>query len=111
MVAGVSVVKINAITVPRERFDEFERRFASRAGRVEQAEGFEGFQLLRPNDDREVCLVVTTWRSEADFKAWVSSPDFAAGHSQHREEGPVGTGSELWSFDVLETEAPAGPAA
>ena len=100
----MSVVKVNAITVPRARFDEFAERFASRAGKVEEAAGFEGFQLLRPNDDREVCLVVTTWRSEEDFQAWVRSPDFAAGHAQHRTEGPVGTSSELWSFDVLELE-------
>jgi heme oxygenase (mycobilin-producing) len=100
----VSIVKINAITVPRDRFDEFERRFASRAGRVSAAEGFERFQLLRPNDDRELCLVVTEWRSEEDFRAWVQSADFAAGHAQHRTAGPVGTASELWSFDVLETE-------
>jgi heme-degrading monooxygenase HmoA len=98
----VSVVKINAITVPRGRFAEFEQRFATRAGKVEGATGFEGFELLRPNDDREVCLVVTRWRSEDDFRAWVASSDFAAGHAQHRHSGPVGTSSELWSFDVLE---------
>jgi heme oxygenase (mycobilin-producing) len=102
----VSIVKINAITVPRERFEEFERRFATRAGKVSDAEGFEGFQLLRPNDDREVCLVMTQWESEEHFRAWVASPDFAAGHAQHRQDGPVGTASELWSFDVLETEVP-----
>ena len=103
----MSVVKINAITVPRERLAEFEQRFATRAGRVEGAPGFEGFELLRPNDDREVCLVVTRWRSEDDFRAWVGSSDFAAGHAQHRQSGPVGTSSELWSFDVLErTDAP-----
>ncbi len=98
----MSVVKINAITVPRDRFDEFERRFAARAGRVEEAEGFESFQLLRPNDDRDICLVLTTWSSEEAFRAWVASPDFAEGHRQHRTDGPVGTSSELWSFDVLE---------
>ena len=102
----MSVVKINAITVPRERFEEFAQRFASRAGRVSSAPGFESFELLRPNDQREVCLVVTRWRTEEDFQAWLSSGDFAAGHAQHRSGGPVGTASELWSFDVLETEAP-----
>lgn len=102
----MTVVKINAITVPRERFGEFAERFASRAGRVSGAGGFESFELLRPNDDREVCLVLTRWRSEEDFQAWLGSADFAAGHSQHRERGPVGTASELWSFDVLETERP-----
>jgi heme-degrading monooxygenase HmoA len=98
----VTVVKINAITVPRERFDEFAERFASRAGKVEGSAGFEGFEVLRPNDDRDVCLVLTRWRSEEDFQTWMQSRDFAAGHSQHRERGPVGTSSELWSFDVLE---------
>jgi heme-degrading monooxygenase HmoA len=99
----MSIAKINAITVPRERFDEFAERFAKRAGRVEQAEGFESFELLRPNDDREVCLVLTRWRSEEDFQNWVKSADFSAGHAQHRAEGPVGTASEIWSFDVLES--------
>lgn len=102
----MSVVKINAITVPRDRFEEFARRFAARAGRVASAPGFESFELLRPNDDREVCLVITRWRSEDDFRAWTESADFRAGHAQHREQGPVGTASELWSFDVLEREDP-----
>ncbi len=103
----MSIVKINAISVPRERMSDFKRRFAARAGRVSAAPGFEHFQLLAPNDARDVCLVVTRWRSEADFRAWVQSADFAQGHSQHRQEGPVGTSSELWSFDVLESEDPS----
>jgi heme-degrading monooxygenase HmoA len=107
----MSVVKINAITVPRDRFEEFEQRFAARAGKVEGAAGFEGFELLRPNDDREVCLVLTRWRSEDDFAAWLASADFAAGHSQHRQSGPVGTASELWSFDVLERQVADADAA
>ncbi|WP_205698763.1 antibiotic biosynthesis monooxygenase [Conexibacter sp. SYSU D00693] len=105
----MSVVKINAITVPRERFADFEHRFATRAGRVSSAPGFEAFELLRPNDDREVCLVVTRWRSEEDFQAWLRSADFQAGHAQHREGGPVGTASEIWSFDVLEREEAPAP--
>ena len=100
----MSIVKINAITVPRERFDEFAERFASRAGKVDEAEGFEAFDLLRPNDERDLCLVVTRWRSDEDFMNWVKSSDFAAGHSQHRERGPVGSASEIWSFDVLESK-------
>ncbi len=98
----MSVVKINAITVPPERLEEFATRFANRAGRVEQADGFEAFELLRPNDGRDVCLVLTRWRSEQDFQAWMQSADFSAGHSQHSSSGPVGTASEVWSFDVLE---------
>ena len=104
----MSVVKINAITVPRERFDEFAERFAARAGRVSGAEGFEAFELLRPNDDRDVCLVYTRWRSEEDFQAWMSSPAFQHGHRQHTGDGPVSTHAELWQFDVVQHEdAPA----
>jgi hypothetical protein len=38
----------------------------------------------------------------------VHSADFAAGHAQHRSGGSVGTASEVWSFDVLETEEAEG---
>ena len=50
---AVSVVKINAITVPAERADELVARFAARAGEVGGMDGFEAFELLRPNDDRD----------------------------------------------------------
>ena len=39
----MSVVKINAITVPRERFDDFAQRFATRAGWVAHLD-----DVLRP---------------------------------------------------------------
>ena len=44
----MSVVKINAITVPEGSSEELERRFAARAGSVEKSSGFLGFKLLRP---------------------------------------------------------------
>jgi heme-degrading monooxygenase HmoA len=64
--------------VPRERFAELDQRFAKRAGKVEVAVAFEGFELLRPGDERDVWLVLTRWR--------------------------VSTASELWPFDVLERQ-------
>jgi heme-degrading monooxygenase HmoA len=104
----MSVVKINAITVPKERHDELVARFAARAGAVSGSPGFEGFELLRPADDRDVFLVYTRWATEDDFRAWMSSAAFGEGHRQHGEQGPVGQQSELWSFDVVQHEdAPA----
>lgn len=100
----MSVVKINAITVEPDRADELVARFAARAGEVGGMEGFEAFELLRPNDDRGQFLVYTRWRSEADFQAWVSSPAFAHGHKAHNHDGPVSTHAELWSFDVVQHE-------
>jgi hypothetical protein len=54
----MTVIRINAITVPETRGEELARRFAERAGAVDQADGFEGFELLRPTDDRQTWLVV-----------------------------------------------------
>ncbi|MGH8997801.1 MAG: antibiotic biosynthesis monooxygenase family protein [Acidimicrobiia bacterium] len=106
----MSVVRINAITVPPENREELERRFAHRAGEVAKSPGFEAFELLRPSDDRDVYFVYTRWRSQEDFDAWVNSPAFQQGHKQHTgTDGgppprPAGTGSELLSFEVIQQE-------
>src|SRR5262249_34452020 len=78
-IAPMTVIKINAITVPENAGDELARRFASRAGAVDGQEGFEGFELLRPTDGRTQWLVVTRWRDEEAFPGWVSSPALARG--------------------------------
>jgi heme-degrading monooxygenase HmoA len=104
----MSVVKINAITVPAERGDEMAARFAARAGQVEKSDGFEEFRLLRPSDGRGTWLVYTRWRDEAAFEAWVNSMAFQHGHAQPQgPNGPVATGSELWAFELVQaTDAP-----
>lgn len=103
----MSIVVINAVTVPAERREEFEARFSARAGQVSKAVGFEAFELLRPRENDRY-LVYTRWRSEDDFQAWMRSTYFAEGHRQHRGDGPVSTESEVWSFEVLQREEPAG---
>ena len=104
----MSVVKINAITVPKERADELVARFAARAGEVANMPGFEMFELLRPSDDKDTFLVYTRWRSEEDFQAWMTSASFQHGHKAHNTQGPVSNQSELWQFEVVQHEdAPA----
>jgi heme-degrading monooxygenase HmoA len=76
----MTVVRINAITVPADSGDELARRFAARAGAVDNQDGFEGFELLKPTDGRNTWLVVTRWRDEEAFLAWQNSPAFAHGH-------------------------------
>ncbi len=103
---SVTVVRINAITVPEGGGDELARRFATRLGAVDSAEGFE---LLRPTDGRDEWLVVTRWRDHEAFAAWVASPAFAHGHRPDGEAArsrPVAAHSELWCYDVVELEAP-----
>ncbi len=103
----MTLVKINAITVPADGGDELARRFAARAGAVDDQDGFEGFELLKPTDDRTTWLVVTRWRDEESFKAWLSSPAFGHGHRSQAERSgsgpapkPVGVHSELWSYEI-----------
>ena len=116
--AVMSVVKINVLTVPEPMREELERRFAGRAGLVEQADGFEGFELLRPVEGTDRYLVYTRWRSEEDFQRWAASRSFREGHAQaaadagraaghgHGHGGPAAEASELWSFEVIERAAP-----
>ena len=102
----MSVVKINAITVPDGAGGELEERFAKRAHLVEGMEGFEGFELLRPVGGETRYFVYTRWRSEEDFQRWVSGREFRRGHSQSgstTERRPVGIESDLLSFEVVES--------
>nr|WP_154596293.1 antibiotic biosynthesis monooxygenase [Aeromicrobium senzhongii] len=104
----VTVIKINAITVPKDAGDELAHRFAKRAGAVDGQDGFEGFELLKPTDDREQWLVVTRWRDEESFQAWLNSPAFGHGHRSESERSggeapkPVSSHSELWNYEVAD---------
>jgi heme-degrading monooxygenase HmoA len=100
----MSVVRINAITVPGEHADELVKRFANRAGEVAKMPGFEAFELLRPTDGRDTFYVYTRWRSAEDFDNWLNSAAFQHGHRAHNTQGPVGTGSEVLAFDVVQEE-------
>jgi heme-degrading monooxygenase HmoA len=103
----MSVVRINAITVPAAMAEVLEQRFAERAGEVATSPGFEAFELLRPTDGRDVYYVYTRWATQEDFERWVASPAFAHGHRGHNTDGPVSNASELLAFDVVQHEGPA----
>lgn len=123
----MSVVKINVLSVPAERRETLEKRFAARAGAVENSDGFEHFELLRPVEGTDDYLVYTRWRDEASFQAWMEGPmkeshqgggqPAGAGHGHahaHGEGGaespeggaerpkPAASGSALWSFEVVQ---------
>lgn len=101
----MSIVRINAITVPEDSGDELLRRFETRIGEVETMAGFEGFELLRPAEG-STWYVYTRWASEEDFTAWVSSASFTRGHAEVKRQ-PVAHGAELLSFDVVLSAKPA----
>ncbi|MFB7736749.1 antibiotic biosynthesis monooxygenase family protein [Streptomyces sp. NPDC056112] len=109
----MSVVKINVLTVPAEQRETLEKRFASRAHAVENSDGFEWFELLRPVEGTDTYLVYTRWRDEESFQAWLEGPMKAAHQGAGGGEGgerpkPAATGSTLWSFEVVQQAAPKG---
>ena len=75
----MSIVKINAITVPPDKQERFEERFRGRAGAVEKTPGFEWFELLRPLEGTDQYLVYTRWESEEAYRAWAGGPGLRPG--------------------------------
>lgn len=117
----MSVVKINAIHVPEGHGAELEKRFAARKHSVDQAEGFEGFQLLRPVKGDDRYFVVTTWADEASFQSWSENGMKAAHaapapHEAHGEapaghahgEAPAGHGTAPAGHGTAQGDASAG---
>lgn len=102
----MSVVKINAINVPAEAGPELERRFAARAGTVDGAPGFLGFQLLRPVAGDARYFVVTHWADDESFAAWRDGDARAAHSGEHGK--PVAGGASLLEFEVVMDVKPAG---
>ena len=102
----MSYVAINVLTVPEGAGSTLEERFAARQGSVDQAPGFEHFELLRPLEGTIDYLVYTRWASKEDFATWRDSQAFAQGHAgaSNRPEGarPAATGSSIWAFEVAQ---------
>ena len=99
----MSVVKINAISVPPQAREELERRFAARAHSVDGSPGFLGFQLLRPVQGEDRYFVVTHWADEESFAAWRDGDARAAhaGEGSGESRRPVSSGADLLEFEVV----------
>ena|SRR6476469_2274367 len=103
----MSVVKINAISVPPQAHEELERRFAERAHTVDGSPGFLGFQLLRPVQGEDRYFVVTHWADEESFAAWRDGDARQAHAGGAGERGPVSSGADLLEFEVVLDVRPA----
>ncbi|MFC6146109.1 antibiotic biosynthesis monooxygenase family protein [Corynebacterium nasicanis] len=95
----MSIVKINAISVPAGAGPQLEERFAARKNAVDQSPGFEGFQLLRPVVGEDRYFVVTRWADEESYVAWRDGEARAAHGGEQRK--PVATGASLLEFEVV----------
>ncbi|MFC4144959.1 antibiotic biosynthesis monooxygenase family protein [Micromonospora mangrovi] len=100
----MAVVKINAIDVPPGAGEELEKRFAARAGAVENSPGFLGFELLRPVAGENRYFVYTRWETEEAYQAWAAGPSRAAhaGGESGEQRRPVASGASLLEFEVVQ---------
>ncbi|WP_226353037.1 antibiotic biosynthesis monooxygenase [Pseudonocardia sp. ICBG601] len=97
----MSVVKINAITVPDGAGPELEARFAARfaQGCMNEVPGFLGYELLRPVAGDTRYFVYTRWEHDAAFQAWRTVGAEAAHCDTDRPQ--VGTGADLLEFETV----------
>lgn len=102
----MTIVKINAIDIPAGAGAELEKRFAARAGAVENSPGFLGFELLRPLAGESRYFVYTKWETEEDYQAWAQGPARAAHAGSSDRPAPVATGANLLEFEVVLSVGP-----
>jgi heme oxygenase (mycobilin-producing) len=102
----MSYVVINLTEAPKERTGDLEERFAGRPGEVGKSEGFQAFEVLRP-DNEAACdryLVYTRWASKSAFEGWMAGSAFARGHAGASGQGPVARGNHVWAYQVAQHE-------
>jgi Antibiotic biosynthesis monooxygenase len=110
----MTVTKINAITVPQESGDELAHQFAARAGAVDNVDGFEGFELLKPTDDREQWLVILAGETRSLSRpgsaqirsptAIAPPPSGRAARRHSRSRGTARCGPTSWPADPIPVE-------
>src|SRR5215211_1383219 len=82
----MTAIKINAITVRKSQATNWLTSSRPEPGSsTADADGFDGFALLKPTDDQKQWLVLNGWRDEESFQAWLGSESFADGHRSAAE--------------------------
>lgn len=96
----MTFVNITALTIPEGAGPEIESRFAARRRDVDEAEGFEGFELLRPQFGQDRYFVVTRWDSRESYGRWASRRERDA--NAHADDRRRGMSIELLGFEVVQ---------
>ncbi|MEI8254927.1 MAG: antibiotic biosynthesis monooxygenase family protein [Deltaproteobacteria bacterium] len=96
-------VSRSEITVPVGQMAAVERAFSERAGTVDAHPGFLGLELLRDIRENGRYVLLTRWRSRAEFTAYMKSGDHERAHARpHEGLGAVtASGGKLEQFHVV----------
>lgn len=82
-----------------------EAAFRARARLVDGHDGFLGLELLREVGNGGRYVLVTRWRTRADFRRYMKSPDYRAAHArEHAGLEDASNGAALRQFETVELE-------
>lgn len=75
-------VTVFTVDVQEGHEKEFIERFQKRARLIDKAKGFKGMYVLQHTQTANKFLVVTFWKDEDSFRAWVNSEEFRKAHAE-----------------------------
>lgn len=93
----MTFVNITALTFPKGAEAEIERRFAARKKAVDAAEGFQEFELLRPQIGEDRYFVVTRWDTREHYQKWSDARPVG----NHSDDERRGMSVEVLGFEVV----------
>lgn len=93
----MTFVNITALTFPKGAEAEIERRFAARKKAVDAADGFQEFELLRPQFGEDRYFVVTRWDTREHYQQWSD----ARPAGDHANDERRGMSVEVLGFEVV----------
>ncbi|NIR58429.1 MAG: antibiotic biosynthesis monooxygenase [Gammaproteobacteria bacterium] len=94
-------VVANRVHVAEEWCGAFEERFRRRAGQIDRQPGFVRMEVLRPKTPGAPYVVLTAWREESDFRAWVHSDDFRVAHADPLPAEAFAGEGRLEQYEVI----------
>ena len=97
------VVVANRIPVSKGYEAEFERRWKDRKWSIAKLPGFLRTEVLRPVKG-DFYVVMTHWRSMADFERWTESEAFAEAHQNPPPKEAFSGPSALEIHEVVVTK-------
>ncbi|MFA0733181.1 MAG: hypothetical protein LKKZDAJK_000373 [Candidatus Fervidibacter sp.] len=75
-------VTVFSVEVEQGQEKAFIERFQKRARLIDKAKGYKGMFVLQHTQNANKFLVVTLWRDESSFRAWVNSEEFRKAHAE-----------------------------
>ena len=111
------IVVSNRIQVAAGHEAAFEKRFAGRAGLVENHPGFIRLEILRPKTMQmhsgtvggsEYYVVLTYWEDEEAFLRWTESDDFRTAHASRPPKEMFAGPNVFEMHEVIQTAVKSG---